>query len=469
MLESAADPVLTRCLSERSLMSMYFEVTAYDEEPEDPACGTSVCDSSSWSAETDPPPMPDEQQTLEGEPCAHWPTLKPADGADDCSERLSERLSATSLDCSLPPTDLLSMTPPADVSIAQRAVGGASVLASPTFATRGSWGLYLFEDALARRRAAADVMTGGRNGLPVLPIAVARVVLDQVLSLAPWLSHFALRANVDISTCLSVKRIDVSNCKLKPESADVLGWLLRQNPHLQSLDVSHNALGVRGASAIGSALPHAPCLTKLRMHGTELCSAGGTDPNGLLELAAGIRAHPSLSKLGLRSNMIGACSTPSGLRALVAAIADAQTSIKSMDVSCNPLGCEGATLLAGLLASQPSLTRLEAASCTLAGSWGKVRDGVRALAAAVASSTTLLSLDLSDNAIGRESEAMDLWHLEEHSCPACPAVFLVEAIRQNTSLDVLRLHANHLVGDQAERLYEAWASHANRSASGIRL
>ena len=467
MLESAADPVLTRCFSERSLMSMYFEVTAYDEEPEDPACGTSVCDSSSWSARRTPPPMPDEQQTLEGEPCAHWPTLKPADGADDCSERLSERLSATSLDCSLPPTDLLSMTPPADVSTR-----------SARSAVRACWRLHVRDSRIVGAipiRRCVGTPSGGRrcdDGWPERPACAVdwrgAVVLDQVLS-RPMAVTLALRANVDISTCLSVKRIDVSNCKLKPESADVLGWLLRQNPHLQSLDVSHNALGVRGASAIGSALPHAPCLTKLRMHGTELCSAGGTDPNGLLELAAGIRAHPSLSKLGLRSNMIGACSTPSGLRALVAAIADAQTSIKSMDVSCNPLGCEGATLLAGLLASQPSLTRLEAASCTLAGSWGKVRDGVRALAAAVASSTTLLSLDLSDNAIGRESEAMDLWHLEEHSCPACPAVFLVEAIRQNTSLDVLRLHANHLVGDQAERLYEAWASHANRSASGIRL
>ena len=143
--------------------------------------------------------------------------------------------------------------------------------------------------------------------------------------------------------------------------------------------------------------------------------------------------------------------------------------MRSLDLSTNPLGSEGATLLAGLVASQPSLTRLDVSSCALAGAWGKVRDGVRQLASAVAASTTLVALDLADNAIGRSSEAMDQWHLDQRRNPACPAVFLVEAIRQNASLELLRLQANHMVGDQADRLREAWEARPERAASSLRL
>jgi hypothetical protein len=79
-------------------------------------------------------------------------------------------------------------------------------------------------------------------------------------------------------------------------------------------------------------------------------------------------------------------------------------------------------------------------------------------AAALASSTTLESLDLTDNALGRSSEAMDQWHLDERNVSACPVLFLVQAVRQNVSLRLLQLRANHIVGDQEDKLREAWLS-----------
>lgn len=267
-------------------------------------------------------------------------------------------------------------------------------------------------------------------------------------------------ARVDIACCLSARRIDLSNSKLQPESADIIAWMMRQNPALQSLDVSGNALGVRGACAIGGALEHVPALRTLRMNSVQACSAGGTDPSGLVALAAGLRAHPSLAKLGLRSNAIGASSSPTALRALISALGDERSGVRSLDLSANPLGRDGALLLAQLIAAQPALTRLDAASCVLTGAWGKVREGVRALAAAVAASATLESLDLSDNALGRTSEAMDQWHLDERNVTACPVLFLVESIRQNASLQVLKLGSNHVVGDQEQRLHEAWRARA---------
>ena len=182
-----------------------------------------------------------------------------------------------------------------------------------------------------------------------------------------------------------------------------------------------------------------------------------------------MRAHPSLTKLALRANVIGASSSPAGLRALASALGAADTRVRSLDLSGNPLGCEGASLLAALVSSQPRLKRLDAACCTLTGSWGKLRDGVRALAAAVAGSSTLEQLDLSENAIGRSSESMDQWHIDQRNVPACPAVFLVEAIRQNRSLRSLDLHANHIVGDQEARLHEAWNGRPVDCPAGLRI
>ena len=353
--------------------------------------------------------------------------------------------------------DLLSIMPPAPLGTD---IERQPSRATPTFRSRGSWGLYLLDEAIERRYTAALVLTGGlgRSGLPVLPVAVARFILDECLCLAPWLAHFAVRARVDVMSCLHARKIDVSRVNLQSDAADMIGWLMRHSSALQSLDVSHNPLGARGAAAVGRALPRAKGLRTLRLNEIHACSAGGTDPCGLLELSTGVRAHPALTKLGLRSNMISASSAHAALKALIVAIGDVRTGVRSLDLSGNPLGHEGASLLAQIVAAQPSLTRLDAASCQLLGRWGKVRDGVRALAAALASSTTLESLDLTDNALGRSSEAMDQWHFDERNVPACPVLFLVQAVRQNASLRLLQLRANHIVGDQEDKLREAWLS-----------
>ena len=353
--------------------------------------------------------------------------------------------------------DLLSIMPPAPLGTE---VSRQPSRPSPTFRSRGAWGLYLLDEAIERRYTAALVLTGGlgRSGLPVLPVAVARFILDECLCLAPWLAHFAVRARVDVMSCLHARKIDVSCVNLQSDAADMIGWLMRHSSALQSLDVSHNPLGARGAAAIGRALPRAKGLRTLRLNEINACSAGGTDPYGLIELSAGVQAHQALTKLGLRSNMISASSAHAALKALIVAIGDVRTGVRSLDLSGNPLGHEGASMLAQIVAAQPSLTRLDAASCQLLGRWGKVRDGVRALAAALASSTTLESLDLTDNALGRSSEAMDQWHLDERNVSACPVLFLVQAVRQNASLRLLQLRANHIVGDQEDKLREAWLS-----------
>ena len=63
---------------------------------------------------------------------------------------------------------------------------------------------------------------------------------------------------------------------------------------------------------------------------------------------------------------------------------------------------------------------------------------------------------------------MDQWHLDERNVTACPVIFLVQAVRQNMSLQVLRLKTNHIVGDQEEKLREAWRAR-DAPASGLML
>ena len=242
-------------------LNTYFEVTEYDDAP---ACGDTVstCDStSSVGFGTEPPPSPDEQ-TLPGEQCLHWPVLLCSTSPGTPSS-LNER-------ASFGPTELLSFqTPPLQMATPTLATAPA-----PSFMSRGAWGSFLFDEALERRYTAALVLTGGLSGLPALPQSVARLVLDEALHLGPWLSHFALTAHIDVASTLMARRIDISNNKLKSNAADLIGWMMRQSRVLQSLDVSGNALGVRGGVCIGRALPHAIALRTLRLNDASLCSSG---------------------------------------------------------------------------------------------------------------------------------------------------------------------------------------------------
>lgn len=143
-----------------------------------------------------------------------------------------------------------------------------------------------------------------------------------------------------------------------------------------------------------------------------------------------------------------------GLRALVAALSSPTTVVASLDLGSNCLGTVSAEHLARLVASQPRLRELKIAHNQICGPWGKQCNGMRALAAALAETSTLDVLDISANSIGaRDADSMHLW---SGLRPTCPAIYLVEAMRQNTSLQSIVLTSNNLVGEQSERMRSAW-------------
>lgn len=468
--------------------SLSFEITAYEYgDAESNYDDDDLADDASSGSERLPPPPPPGEEDDEGDD--DWPAM-PLERSSERRSSLSERLSAASERLSgelpplLPPTPIFTAHEMQELDELQSPCARSSRRSRYQLAGEAAEQTILsLDEALARRSIAATILTSGHEvtGLPGLPVHLARDILDECIPIVPSLTDFANTAKVDLSACLAAQSIDVARRMLTPEHAEVIAWLMRRSlwsslvwgsspvahPSLLELDASGNALGSRGATLLGHALPLAPCLRHMRLNDCLLCSAGGADTTGLVELARGISSHPSLVELLLASNLIGASSSPNvGLRALIGALSAQESSVAILDVGDNCLGCAGAELLARLVASQPKLLTLRAPRNQLTGQWGKQSKGVRALAAAVAESTTLEVLDLASNGIGtRDSGSM---YIVSGLQPTAPVAFLVEALRINTSVRSLSLAANRLMGEQVERLKKTWAGR-NAPADGLRL
>ena len=148
------------------------------------------------------------------------------------------------------------------------------------------------------------------------------------------------------------------------------------------------------------------------------------------------------------------------------ALSSPTTAVEKLHVADNALGSAGAEVLAKLIASQAKLRELHAAQNAICGPWGKQCAGVRALAGALAESASLELLDLSANSIGtRDAGSMELWVGPR---PTCAAVYLVEALKINTSLRRLTLSSNLLVGEQGQRLAATWQARGS-PVDGLRL
>jgi Ran GTPase-activating protein (RanGAP) involved in mRNA processing and transport len=256
----------------------------------------------------------------------------------------------------------------------------------------------------------------------------------------------------------------LKDLRLTSESAEVVGWLMRQNRRLEIVDLTDNPIGARGAACVARALPQS-AVRQLLLSGTTLCDTGGTDQSGLLALARGVALAPALQTLELRDNQIGAraCSLV-GLRALAAALKGKSCTVTKVDLSHNPLQSRGATVLASVILDSPTLLDLRLDGCRLTGDWGLTLDGVRAIACALALNTALEHLSLAANAVGRRSsEAVDQW---KHT--PCAALFLASALERNATLLSCNLRANHCVGSQAEALLSAWAK-AEREPAKLQL
>jgi len=111
-----------------------------------------------------------------------------------------------------------------------------------------------------------------------------------------------------------LRKLDLSGCNLGPSGMMLVGQLLRHpSCQIDSLDVSFQAIGPAGVSALVSALLEYPNLRSLRMHSCELGDDGARVVAGLLQNATTL----SMRNLETQNNFISfeMCTELTGLAA----------------------------------------------------------------------------------------------------------------------------------------------------------
>ena len=408
-----------------------------------------------------------EEDEEEEDTGAMWPRMeRMSSGGDDDGCTLSEHVhrraerasrgERTSSTSTCTEIDAVLLFPP-DSSIDGVPEGFSSPLRLDEYRTPLTWGsnahapVTTLDSVVSRRHVAAALLTGRgahNDTLAALPEEVALAILEECLPLLAALSCFSMAVRIELHETRKAQALSLQACELGLAEAEVIGWILRHNPHLRSLDVSRNPLGAGGAACVGRALPRAAQLRELALNYTHLC---GTDASGVDALSAGVAGHPSLRTLELGGNAIGA-NGGLGVRGLVSALSHPEGGLAVLKLGGNALGPAGTAAIASVLLERATLTKLDLSANQLTGSWGKCLDGVRALAIALACNSSLKELDLSANAIGAHlSESVNLWLHVPTS-----ALLLARALTYNMSLATLDLRANHIVGSQEEQLRAAW-------------
>jgi Ran GTPase-activating protein (RanGAP) involved in mRNA processing and transport len=187
----------------------------------------------------------------------------------------------------------------------------------------------------------------------------------------------------------SIKTLNLSDNGLDDiESTNVLRELLRRNKTITSLYLIDNAFGLN-AAATRSIFEGVRSNTALQQLALASCGLDDRDVS-ILANALAIR-NAGIIELNLLHNQI----TSVGVRALVDNVQAVKTLTK-LCLSDNPIGSEGATILADALGrkAMSSLKRLTISTC------GIEDDGLVALVSTLVQNTSLQIFDFRDNYFG---------------------------------------------------------------------
>ena len=270
--------------------------------------------------------------------------------------------------------------------------------------------------------AAAAAATGSANALA---LAAGTVAPSRI---AAWgLHNQGLTAVVaaslagHVATSGSVTKLNLGRNKLGPEGGRALARAVRASRSLRHLDLSHNQLGAEGARAVAEALQASASVTLLDLDGNRIGAEGAS------AVAEALLHSSALTSLSLASNELcdidifgKGVRNADGVVALAAAVR-ASASLKSLIVKQNSLGSTGAQVMGEALAANRSLTTVSLALNQLCGrdAWGcgaYNSHGISAVAIAIRISGSelgcLTSLDLAANDLDERATACinDAWH-----------------------------------------------------------
>lgn len=148
----------------------------------------------------------------------------------------------------------------------------------------------------------------------------------------------------------SIRHLALSRCELSHHPIATLQRICASLRHLSYLDISHNALGVLGISAL------APSLRNLSTLATLDISSNGIRKEGAVALAPHLATLTALTALHMASNVLQA----SGIAALTEAL-PALSLLATLDISGSVFSDSGALSISAILPRLPALRRLDLA------------------------------------------------------------------------------------------------------------
>lgn len=233
--------------------------------------------------------------------------------------------------------------------------------------------------------------------------------------------------------------------------APTVAAVLQTNRSVTSLDLSKSNIGNEGASSICFALARHPALTSLSLSANQI--------NGPLEsLQALLTTCKTLKSLSLSKNRLG----DDGAKALFS-ILETSSSLQVLDVSDNGIERPGAQAFGEALLRTKSLRTVNFSKNSI------FNDGCQAICSALERNKTVTSLELSDSNVSLEgSRALAKMLLENVTLSRL--VFqkqnlkrtegtrpIAEALQDNETLIDLDLSDNHLGSEGASLLIDALA------------
>ena len=229
--------------------------------------------------------------------------------------------------------------------------------------------------------------------------------------------------------------------------------------------LSSNYLYAVGAAALAPALAANGSLTSLNLAGNQLCGLdfrgnGTYTADGITAIADALRVNGSLTSLDLSNNYL----TDEGVSAVCEAIqSNKETKLASLNFGNTGVGPVGANALAAMVAVTGSLTSLDLSNNQLCGvtTWGGTytAEGITAIADALRVNGSLKSLNLSNNVLCGMTRFGGTYTAE-----GIPAI--ADALRVNGALTVTNLMQNELDAESAKMLAEV-AKQKDISLCGI--
>lgn len=159
-----------------------------------------------------------------------------------------------------------------------------------------------------------------------------------------------------VASCRQLRVLELHRSHLDDERCRVLVANILDHPSLERLNLEHNAIGDRGARAVGKLLNgHSPRLAHVNLSNNDI------RPAGALALAHALVRNVTLVSLDLRLNHL----QDEGAQALCKALLK-NANLRELDLSGNELSELSAALVAQVLLQNSSLTRLDL-SCNALG------------------------------------------------------------------------------------------------------